>query len=214
VTGTLVVFEGADGVGKTTQLARVAAALAAREPLVLKQPSDFHVGRLIRDTARGNLFISTPDGLPSETWVPGVRAMALLFAADRVDQYERVVRPALHDGRLVLMDRYYHSSMAYQGTALGAGGVREIRAYNAHVPAPDLVVVLEAPLAVAAARRVARGAAAELFEADATQRRVAAFYAELERWCPGEKIARIAGDASVDNVTAAILATLERHGIV
>src|SRR5204862_347715 len=125
--GRFIVLEGVDGAGTTTQTRALAAALAARGHIVTTtcQPSDGVIGKLVRSQLR-----ATDDP-------PDPRALALLFAADRLDHIHRVVEPALARGEVVISDRYVASSWIYQGLACDPQWVRTI---NAHAPWPDLTL--------------------------------------------------------------------------
>lgn len=104
--GLFVVFEGGDGVGKTTQVDRLVAWLDARGHEVVRtfEPGDTAVGQRIRslvlDPATGEL---------------SARAEALLYAADKAHHVDTLVRPALAGGAVVVCDRYVDSMLAYQG---------------------------------------------------------------------------------------------------
>jgi dTMP kinase len=100
-------------------------------------------------------------------------ALALLFAADRLDHAEAEILPALVDGRWVVSDRYALSSLAYQTLDLPERFVAQI---NARAPRPDLTVFLELSPEIAVKRRRAAKREADLFEELVTQRRVARNY--------------------------------------
>lgn len=104
-----VTFEGGEGSGKSTQLARLAARLRARgiEPLVTREPGGTPLAEGIRTLL---LDAATPPGAVSE---------ALLMEAARADLVSRVLVPALDAGRVVLCDRYDDSTLAYQGAGRG-----------------------------------------------------------------------------------------------
>jgi dTMP kinase len=99
----------------------------------------------------------------------GARAEALLFAADRADHMETVVRPALERGAIVLTDRHVDSSVAYQsgGRGLAADEVAALSAFATEGVRPDLVVLLDLDPAVARARREERTGQADKLEAEA-----------------------------------------------
>lgn len=126
-----VTFEGLDGSGGTTQLSLLRAAITARFPtreiVSTREPSDGPIGKFIRAelVAGGQL---------------GDTVFPYLFAADRRDHLDRVVKPALSRGAVVLSDRYFHSSLAYQSHAIG---MSQVESLNAAFPAPDLVVLLQ-----------------------------------------------------------------------
>jgi dTMP kinase len=198
------VLEGLDGAGTTTQTERLAAALRAEGHAVLttREPSDGPVGTLIRQALTGRLVLPGGAGpLAPET-------LALLFAADRTDHLRAKVLPALEAGKVVLSDRYVLSSLAYQGASLPMAWVDAI---NAHAIPADLTLFVGVAPEVAARRRAVRGEAAELFEADEAQRRIARQYlAAIRRRGERERVVRIDGSQSVEAVTAAALAEVRK----
>jgi dTMP kinase len=197
VTGRarLIVLEGIDGSGTTTQLARLAAHLRGlgRRVHATREPSDGPVGRLIREILLGGH--RGPDGAE----VDG-RAMALLFAADRRDHLRREIEPALAAGIDVVTDRYLLSSLAYQAEEAErdwvAGLARAVRP-------PDLTLLLDVPVSVAAARRRAAGRSTERYDEDGFQARVAANYRRLAGGDPGVVV--LDGGGTVDAVADAIV---------
>ncbi len=202
--GRFIVLEGLDGAGTTTQTERLAAALRAEGHAVLstREPSDGPVGTLIRQALTGRLVLPGGAGpLAPET-------LALLFAADRTDHLRAKVLPALEAGKVVLSDRYVLSSLAYQGASLPMAWVDAI---NAHAIPADLTLFVGVAPEVAARRRAVRGEAAELFEADEAQRRIARQYlAAIRRRGERERVVRIDGSQSVEAVTAAALAEVRK----
>ena len=148
-SGRLVVFEGAEGAGKTTQLRRLAARLArAGIPhLGVREPGQTAIGNDIR-----RLLLD-----PASDLAP--RAEALLFMASRAQLVEREVRPALAEGRVVLADRFFLSTYAYQGAGRGIP-LDALQAANAVATdglVPDLTLLLDLPVSDGLARADARG---------------------------------------------------------
>ena len=195
-----IVLEGIDGSGTTTQLGLLERHLQGRGRRVhaTREPSTGPVGRLLREILLGGH--KSPSGEP----VDGL-AMALLFAADRRDHLTREISPALAGGADVVSDRYLLSSLAYQAQEAErdwvAGLAREVRV-------PDLTLLLDLPVEVAAARRRAAGRPDERYDADSVQARVAARYREL---CAGDPRAVILDAApSVAEVATAIAAAADR----
>ncbi|RMH44594.1 MAG: dTMP kinase [Deltaproteobacteria bacterium] len=189
---TLIALEGIDGAGTTTQARRLAGALATDGwPVHLtRQPSDGPIGRLLRDLLAG-------------AHAPVDRVtMALLFAADRADHLHREVTPALARGAVVISDRWYHSSLAYQG---GADARDWVRTINRHARAPDLTIFLEVRPEVAAARRAAAGRAEELYDRLDTQRQIAANYRDVLAELDGERIEIVDGEQPPDAVAARVV---------
>ena len=141
---TFVVVEGGEGVGKSTQVARLAEWLAAsgREVVVAYEPGDTKTGAQIRS------ILLHADG-PLDA-----RAELLLLLADRAEHVGQVIRPALMRGVIVVCDRYTPSTLAYQGAARGLGveTVAELSEWASAGVEPDAVVVLDLPDAVADAR--------------------------------------------------------------
>jgi len=206
--GLFVVFEGIDGAGTTTQCERYAALLRARRRLVhvTREPSTGPIGSMIR------LALTHRLALPA---THQAHMMALLFAADRLDHVATEIDPHLRDGYVVLSDRYDLSSLAYQSTTANeneeqsAGTVCWIRELNRHARRPDVTVVLDVSPSVAAARRRARGGAAELFDDAEVQARLAEAYLGADSLVPGDHVVHINGDASPDIVASAIAAVLD-----
>jgi dTMP kinase len=189
----LIVIEGLDGAGTTTQVRRLVEHLNARgqRAHATREPSDGPVGRLIREMLTGGHAIPG-QALSQNTF-------GLLFAADRLDHLQREVEPKLAAGAWVVSDRWYHSSLAYQGT----GADRDwIALLNARARRPDITVYLKVPPEVAAERRMAAGRTQELFEDLHMQREVAAGYRATvdELAAQGEHIVTIDGEQSADDV--------------
>jgi len=202
--GRFIVLEGLDGAGTTTQAERLASALRAEGHAVLttREPSDGPVGTLIRQALTGRL------GLPNGAGPLAPETLALLFAADRTDHLAARVLPALEEGKLVLCDRYVLSSLAYQGASLPMAWVEAV---NGYAVSPDLTLFVGVAPEVAAKRRAARGGAAELFEADEAQRRIAKQYlAAIRRRAKKERIVHIDGEQGIEAVTAASLVEIRK----
>ncbi|WNG26399.1 dTMP kinase [Cystobacter fuscus] len=197
--GLLIVLEGLDGAGTTTQVERLAAALKAEGHSVLttREPSDGPVGVLIRQALTGRVVLPGGAGpLAPET-------LALLYAADRTDHLRARVLPALEAGQVVLSDRSVLSSLAYQGASLP---MEWVEAINSHAIPADLTLFVQVSIEVAARRRAARGGPEELFDAEEKQRRISQQYeAAIALRGAREHVVRIDGDASVEAVTAACL---------
>jgi dTMP kinase len=194
----LIVLEGLDGAGTTTQTRRLVEHLNAHGKPAhgTREPSDGPVGRLIREMLTGGHAIEG-EKLSQGTF-------GLLFAADRLDHMQREVEPKLAAGVIVISDRWYHSSLAYQGT----GADRDwIAALNARARRPDLTIFLQVRPEVAAQRRAAARRKEELFEDLRMQQEVDAGYratiAELR--AAGERIETLDGEQTEDQVFAAIL---------
>ncbi len=197
--GRFLVLEGLDGAGTTTQAAILAKRLAAmgRRVHLTSEPSRGPAGRLVRRVLKGAL--AGGGGRPLDQ-----RALALLFAADRLDHVAGEVSPRLAAGVDVVSDRYALSSLAYQSAATGDLGW--VEALNREAPAPDLTIFLEVRPAVALRRRFAASAEREIYEVPAFQRRVAAAYRRALRRlrAHGERVAVVDGEADVAAVAEAV----------
>ena len=199
--GRLIVIEGLDGAGTTTQAARLVAHLNARgkKAHVTREPSDGPVGRLIREMLTGGHAIAGQK-LSQGTF-------GLLFAADRLDHIQREVEPAMAAGTVVVSDRWYHSSLAYQGTGADRDWIAQL---NSRALRPDLTIFLKVRPEVAASRRAKAGRSEELFEHIEMQREVDAGYRATiaELIAAGEIIEILDGERTEDEVFAAILAAV------
>jgi dTMP kinase len=192
--GLLVVFEGIDGAGKSTQIRRLALLTRALgfECVESREPTYGQFGKQLRDSAASGRLSRREE-----------HALLLL---DRREHVDTLVGPALARGAMVLLDRYYFSSIAYQaGSELSA---EQIRVDNeAFAPRPDLLLILDLPVETGLARIGARGDRPNAFEAVATLEHCR----EVYRSFAGESFARmIDANADADQVTAAASAALVR----
>jgi dTMP kinase len=145
--GRFISLEGGEGAGKSTQLKALAAGLRERGITVIetREPGGSEGAEKIRE-----LLLTGAE----ERWSP--RAEALLFAAARTDHVDKLIRPALEEGKWVLSDRFVDSSLAYQGGAgdLGIEAVRGVNSFGIGDCYPDRTLVLA--LAQGGARARAR----------------------------------------------------------
>ncbi len=176
IEGLFIVLEGVDGAGTTTHTRILAKSLEKRGLPVhtTREPSDGPIGVMLRQILTGRVVVPGVNGPRPPSW----STMALLFAADRVDHVEAEIVPNLMDGVTVLSDRYDYSSVAYQSLSAGgdAGALAWVREINRHARRPDLVIVLDVPHEVSAARRKSRGGRRELYEVPELQERLSSFY--------------------------------------
>jgi dTMP kinase len=194
--GQLIAFEGLDGCGKSTQIERLAGVLrvAGRDVVSTREPTDGGFGRRIRASARSGERISCDEEL---RW----------FVEDRRAHVAEVIRPALSAGKIVLSDRYYLSSVAYQG-ARGCDPARILEDSEAEFPLPDLVLLLEIEPSLGLARVHARGNAVETrFEHSEFLEVVAEIFRRLDR----PYIARIAAASAPGDVQRAVAGCVEER---
>jgi len=178
--GLLITLEGIDGCGKSTQHERLAARLleSGLPMVVSREPTDGPHGRRIRE------LLSRSDA-PDQAMAQQLRD---LFLADREEHVAGLIAPALESGKLVLLDRYYHSSIAYQGAAgLDPTDIKTLN--EAIAPVPDLVIIFDLPVEEAgkrlSGRRVKAGAdeQADGFEAKMEyQIKVRGQYLAMVQW--------------------------------
>ena len=169
--GLFVVFEGGEGVGKTTQWSRLAQLLSDSgfQVTALREPGGTVLGDRVRQ------IVLDPDSHLS------AEAELLLFSASRAQLVTDVIFPALERGQLVLVDRFLLSTYAYQGAGRGLSDetVRQVSRTATQGLVPDLTLLLTMPMEDAFSRAMARGAADRMErEGREFHRRVAAAFDE------------------------------------
>ena len=196
--GKFITFEGGDGVGKSTQIEAVEQRLTDKGFSVIRvrEPGSTPSAERIR-----SLILQ---GEP-EDWLP--MSELLLMNAARHDLVERVINPALRNGKWVLADRFADSSRAYQ---IAAGGLRAevaepvIQAATGGLE-PDVTVLLQIPMEQAFERIEAQGGDERRFEAmglEFQRRALSAFYALSEQF--PQRVAPVSALGSIDEVTGRI----------
>ena len=207
----LIVFEGGEGSGKSTQLRRLSATLTAHgiRHLSLREPGGTTLGAEVRRILLDPTSEITP------------RAEALLFMASRAELVEREIRPALDRGEVVLLDRFFLSTYAYQiaGHRLPESEVQSANRFATGSLVPDLTLLLTFPVAEGLARAASRPEAHDRMEAlgeDFHDRVAAAFDAFTEPAWQGRHpecgpIVKIDARESEDAIAACVLATLGRR---
>jgi len=144
--GKLISFEGSEGSGKSTQLARLAARLQKlkREVVTVREPGGTEIGEQIRNIIVHN---SRGDEMCAETEL-------LLFTAARAQLVREIIAPALIAGKVVLSDRFLDSSTVYQGIGrnLARDPVEQINRFAVGNVMPDLTLVIDVPTEVSLAR--------------------------------------------------------------
>jgi dTMP kinase len=209
--GKLIVLEGPEGAGKTTQTPLVARWIQefGYEVVALREPGGTAIGDQVR-----RIVLDTPDGAVSDA------AEALLYMASRAQLVDRIIRPALARGAIVVLDRFFLSTYAYQimGRGLAEAEVRAANRLAVNGLVPDLTVMLTLPVADGLARVARRGAHDRLERADrAFHERVASAFTTFTdpAWqkahpeCgPVEPVDAAAG---VDDVFRNVVAVLRRR---
>jgi dTMP kinase len=199
--GKLITIEGIDGAGKSTLAAALVDALAQRgvQATLLREPGGVRTAERIRE------LVHDP------TATIGARAEALLYAAARAQLVEEALEPLLAAGRLVLLDRFVDSSLAYQGAGrdLGIDAVRAINAFGTGGLIPDRTLLLRIDPAAGRARSAERGAPPDRLEQqpDAFFARIAAAYDALAA-SDGDRMRVIDADQPPSAVLADALAAV------
>ncbi|WP_158542410.1 dTMP kinase [Lujinxingia litoralis] len=207
-----VVLEGLDGAGTTTQSAALAARLRAEgwEVSTSCEPSEGPIGTLIRQMLTGRVVVPGEDGARPV----GRETLALLFAADRLDHIEAQIEPALRAGKVAISDRYYHSSLVYQGDIDGEervdyGWVREL---NSRARVPDVTIFLEAPVELCMSRLSGRGSR-DLYETREKLARLERRYDEVLTMlsAEGQPIVRLDAGLEREEISEAIWTVVQSH---
>lgn len=201
--GLFITFEGGEGVGKSTQVRRLAARLQAsgREVVVTREPGGSPGAEAIR-----NLVLNGS----ADRWSPVTET--LLMYASRRDHIERTLRPALTRGAVVLCDRYADSTRAYQGAAGGAdpGLISALETYILEDVRPARTLVFDLDPELGLARALGRPDAEARFESKGLDfhRRLREGFLAIARAEPGRcRVIDAAGDP--DQVEDRILAALD-----
>jgi len=193
VTGVFITFEGGDGAGKTTQLQLLVSWLEqhGHSYVLTREPGGTDVGAELREIILHRKGFLAP------------RAEALLYAADRAHHVHTVVRPALERGDVVVQDRFFDSSVAYQGAGrvLSESEVRDLSLWAVEDLRPNLTIVLDVPADVARARRDSSRDVYDRLEAEADDfhERVREAYRRLADEEP-ERIVIIDGQLPADEI--------------
>jgi len=198
VSGLFISFEGIDGVGKSTQADLLETWLTGQGKTVVRtlEPGGTDVGIEIRKILlhhRGDL---------------APRAEAALFAADRAHHVASKIRPALERGEIVITDRYFDSSVAYQGAGreLSQKEVRDLSIWAVGGLLPDLTVLLDLPADVARKRRNGSGTEPDRLESEKIEffERARQAYLDLAKAEPNRFLV-IDASATVEQMQAQIV---------
>lgn len=205
MTGLFVSFEGGEASGKSVQAKRLADRLVAdgRAVVSVREPGSTPVGERVRDVV-----------LHAQDIPLAPNAQALLYSTARAQLVRDVIRPALAAGKIVIVDRFFDSTLAYQGYGHGAdlAGLRAVTAFAVGDTRPHRTLLLDLPVEAAEDRAATRkpGRAWDRFEAEASafHRRVRNGYLALAAAEP-ERFAVIRADRDIDAVAADIWREVE-----
>jgi dTMP kinase len=193
--GLFIVIEGIDGTGKSTQSRRLGEWFSdqGREVLLSREPTDGPWGKKLRESASTGR-LSPEDELE-------------YFLKDRQQHVEELIKPALAAGKVVILDRYYFSTMAYQGAR--GFDPEEIRRRNeTFAPVPDLLLILDLGVDAALERIGVRGDTANEFEKRENLERCREIFLSLK----DESFAHvISSKGTLDDVARRIREVLEGH---
>jgi dTMP kinase len=206
-TGTLITIEGLDGAGKTTLAqalvreiaARGAGKVGGRRVELLREPGGVLLSERIRELVKDPTHEVSP------------RAEALLYAAARAQLVRERVRPLLHEGALVLLDRFVDSSLAYQGAGreLGVEQIREINRFATEGLEPDRTLLLCVSPQSGRARQGTRADDPDRLELEGEEffARIDAAYRDLARAQP-RRIVALDAEQPPDRVLSDALAAI------
>jgi len=187
--GLFIVIEGIDGTGKSSQARRLAAWFEnrGREVILSREPTDGPWGRKLRESAAGGR-LAPDDELQ-------------YFLNDRRQHVAEKILPALAAGKVVILDRYYFSTMAYQGArGFDPAGIRRLNEQFA--PVPDVLIILDLDVDMAISRIGQRGDSANEFEQHEALQRCRDIFLTLRN----EPFVRVIDSAgSLDEVAARVL---------
>ena len=202
--GTFIVLEGIDGAGKSTQARLLAEWFQERgeEVVLTKEPTDTAFGKLIRRL----VLTGGREGI-----IDGARisheAEALLFAADRAEHVEKLIKPSLKAGKIVISDRYFYSSLAYQwARGLDLEWLIDL---NRFAVRPDLAILLDLPVKESMKRLRSRSIKSEFDKIAELQKAVRENYLKLAERFPEMKIVNAL--ASVEDIHSDIVALVEHE---
>jgi len=206
VNGLFLSFEGGEASGKSVQAKRLADRLRAegRDVVAVREPGSTPVGERVRDIV-----------LHAQDIPLAPNAQALLYSTARAQLVRDVIRPALAAGKIVIVDRFFDSTLAYQGYGHGADldQLRAVTDFTVGDTRPARTILLDLPVEAAEGRAASRkpGRAWDRFEAEARafHERVRDGYLRLATAEP-QRFAVIAADRDVDAVAADVWRVVEQ----
>lgn len=207
MTGKLIVLEGVEGCGKTTQISAIASwlqeILRTKTVIVTREPGGTQFGLQVRQ-----LLLNQTGEKPLYD-----SAELLMFAADRAQHVEEVLKPHLYNGSIILCDRYIDSTVAYQGygRGLNLSLIHQLNSIATGGLESDLTIWLDVDVEVSLARTRKRGVVDRIEqETIAFHRRVQQGYTDLARAYP-HRIARVDASLSEETVQQQIQTLLHQH---
>ena len=200
-----IVFEGIDGAGKTTQIGLLADALRAAglAPYITAEPTGMETGRAIRRVLSGEI-LKTPT------------QVAAMFVQDRIDHNvdpTEGIEAMLAQGRAVICDRYYYSSLAYQGSLTDFDWVMAANCSCPEIRHPDLCIFLDLS-PEESMKRITKGrTSTEIYEKAETLEKVRARYLDVfeKLSARGEQIAIIDASGTIEQAAEKIRNVIEQH---
>lgn len=195
-----VVIEGLDGAGTTTQLKKICAELEKKEYKIHStfEPTDRPIGKIVRDVL-SKKFITTP------------LTLAKLYAADREDHIyneETGIISHLNKNEIVISDRYFYSSLAYQSVQSDWETVKNLNNY----PNPQILIFIETPVEVCLQRINTRGNEKEIFENTDFLEKVSNNYQKILNELPkGVTLIKIDGTLGVEEISKIIIKNLLKY---
>ncbi|NJE01736.1 dTMP kinase [Thermococcus sp. JdF3] len=199
-----IVIEGIDGAGKSTQTKLLAEWFEEKghEVVLTKEPTDTAFGKLIRKL----VLTGGKEGI-----IDGARisheAEALLFAADRAEHVSKLIKPSIEAGKIVISDRYFYSSLAYQwARGLDLEWLIDL---NRFAVRPDLVILLDLPVKESMKRINGRSIKTEFDKIAELQKKVRENYLKLAERFPEMRIVNAL--ASVEDIHNDIVALVEHE---
>ena len=192
--GVFIAFEGIDGAGKTTQVGLLADFLTSigETPVRSKEPTEGHWGRLVRASAASGRM-SLADELNALT-------------EDRKEHVRKLVQPALERGGMVILDRYFYSTIAYQGSRGGDDTAIAEQMFRVF-PTPDVVFLIDVPPVVGLSRiEEGRGDTPNEFEEHGNLQLAREVFLKLAATHP--EVIKVDGTQAIDAVHRVVLRTL------
>lgn len=187
--GKFIVIEGIDGSGTTTQANRLVEYLRTngKNSILTAEPTSGEIGRLIRKFLLHEIHFDE-------------KTMALLFAADRTDHIEKTINPSLEKGEIIVTDRYFLSSLAYQSTGAETTFIENVNFY--HV-LPDITFLIDIDPEISLKRKTGSN---EFYEKLELQNKIRKNYLwAYEKYKDSHRIVLMDGELSIEEIHREII---------